>query len=149
MVSRREMLTRGLVGGFMGTAVSPDIAAGAQEIDRQTIGELNKNLEGIRLELGRHTDTTQMFRCGALDKLRALMRMHLRSHRRFPAYFEVGYGIWTDAYDWLVASRQPPVVSRLADGRYTLGLMQSTLILRPETDDDFVSVPFDVLEGQP
>lgn len=49
-------------------------------------------------------------------------------------------------YDWHVGTYQPLAVSRLADGRYTLQLMQTTLVLKPDVEDNYISTPFDELE---
>ena len=38
-------------------------------------------------------------------------------------------------------------VSQLADGRYRLRLMQTTLVLRPDVEDDYISTPYDELAG--
>lgn len=152
MVSRREVL-----GGLVGAAVAPKVATGsvpatsvrvgeAQAGGREAIEKVEQALLALREELETHRQTARNHVSDAVRALREAMRPHVRSHRRFPAYFEVGWGIWIDVYDWHVGTNQPLAVSQLADGRYTLRLMQTTLVLRPDVEDNFISTPFDDLE---
>lgn len=148
MVTRREVLSRGLVGGLVGATVAPDQNLRGQAAGGETDEKIVTALNEMRLEIASLRDTSISHVSAWVTRLRAEMRRHLRSHRRFPGYFEVGYEVWLSVYDWHVATRQPLNVSQLAAGRYTLRLMQTTLVLRHDVEDDYVSEPFDTLEGE-
>lgn len=149
MVSRREV-----IGGLVGAAVAPAAARGSVPATPVRTGEpqdeaaekIERALQATRVELQMHRQTAYSHQSDAVRALREAMRTHLRSHRRLPGYFEVGWGVWIDVYDWHVGTNQQLAVSRLADGRYTLQLMQSTLVLRPDVEDNYISTPFDELE---
>ena len=153
MVSRREV-----IGGLVGAAVAPGAtagrgpvapanAAGQQGSDSAALEKIEQAVLSIRAELEKHRQTARNHDSDAVHALRNAMRPHFRANRRFPLYIEVGWGIWIDVYDWHVGTQQPLAVSQLPDGRYTLRLMQTTLILRPDVEDSYISTPFDELVG--
>jgi len=152
MVSRRE-----IIGGLVGAAVAPKAAMASTSATSVRAGEpqdeaaekIQQALSGVRAELETHRQTAYTHQSAAVRTLREAMRAHLRSHRRFPAYIDVGWGVWIDVYDWHVGTYQQLAVSRLADGRYTLRLMQTTLVLRPDVEDTYISTPYDELEDAP
>jgi hypothetical protein len=43
----------------------------------------------------------------------------------------------------LVAVRQPVTINRLTDGRYTVALVASTIVLRPDFPDNYVGQGYD------
>jgi hypothetical protein len=63
--------------------------------------------------------------------------------RKYPDFLEIGLDVWDNVYDWHVTYQQPLNVNRLADGRYAMAFMFTTLLLRPEQSPDFVGYPFD------
>ena len=146
MVSRREVLSTGIVGG-LGAAMPPAAAASPQGSESEALGKIETAIVSIRAELEKHRQTANNHDSDAVGALRRAMRPHFRANRRFPAYIEVGWGIWMDVYDWHVGTRQPLSVSQVPDGRYTLRLMQTTLVLRPDVEDGYIGTPFDELEG--
>ena len=157
MVSRREALSAGIVGGLgaamapramAGDAPSPASDGGGLQDNSAELGRIADQLRSIEAELRNQRDTSVNQRSDAVEALRRAMRPHFRANRRFPVYIEVGLGIWIGVYDWHVGTRQPLAVSELPDGRYTLRLMQTTLILRPDVEDGYISTPFDELVGQ-
>jgi hypothetical protein len=148
MVSRREVLSGSVVGGLLGTIVAPPAPAeGAQSTtEAEALDKIVKALGGLQQEIRQQHDASSMFASDALSALREQMRPYLRSRRRFPPYFDVGYDIWVGVYDWLVATHQPIVVTTLKDGRYTLKVMQTTIILRSDVDGNYISAPYEELE---
>jgi len=146
MVSRREVLSAGIVGG-LGAAMAPAAEARPQGSEIEALGQIAGSVKAIELELQNHRNTSRNHESDAVRKLRDVMRPHFRANRRFPVYIEVGWGTWIDVYDWHIDTRQPLAVSQLADGRYTLRLMQTTLLLRPDVEDGYISTPFDELTG--
>ena len=71
------------------------------------------------------------------------MEQFLRSHSKFPDYMEVGPGVFIEIYDWHIKHQQQLVVTRLADGRYTMQFMFTSLLLRPEQESGYVGYPYD------
>ncbi len=57
----------------------------------------------------------------AITSIRAAQRTYLKNSSRFPEFIDVGYDVFQSVIDWLVAVRQPVTISRLGDGRYTVG----------------------------
>ena len=67
----------------------------------------------------------------------------MRANQKFPDYMEVGIGVWENVYDWHVRHQRPVTISRTTDGRYTMALMETLLLLRPEQAETFVGFGFD------
>ncbi len=148
MVSRRDVLSGSVVGGLLGTLVAPAPAEGAQSTTEvEALDRIATALGGLRQEIRQQHDASQMFASDALSALRGQMRPYLRARRRFPPFFDVGYDIWVGVYDWLVATHQPIVVTTLKDGRYTLKVMLTTIILRSDVDGNYISAPYEELES--
>ena len=70
----------------------------------------------------------------------ALLRER-RTHQA--AVIEVGLGVFMDLYDWHVKNRQQLVVQRAPDGRYWMQFMFTSLVLRPETEANYIGIPYD------
>jgi hypothetical protein len=71
-------------------------------------------------------------------------RIFLKANQKYPDFIEVGVAIWENVFDWHVRHQQPLSVSRNAEGRYTMAVAFSTLILRPEMAESYVGVGMDV-----
>ena len=78
-----------------------------------------------------------------LTRIRDQQRTFLKANQKFPDFIDVGIGVWENLYDWHVRHQQPLNVARTADGRYVMTVMFTTLILRPEQDNNYVSFGFD------
>jgi len=63
--------------------------------------------------------------------------------RKYPDFIEIGLDVWDNVYDWHVAYQQALSVQRLADGRYGMAFMFTTLLLRSDLNPEFVGYPFD------
>ena len=59
--------------------------------------------------------------------------MFLRTTGKFPDFIEVGIDVWQQVYDWHVRYQQPLTVGRNAEGRYTIMLMATMVVMRVET----------------
>jgi hypothetical protein len=46
-------------------------------------------------------------------------------------------------HDWHIRYDQPLVLGRTGDGRYTIKLLETTVILRAEAAPGFIGLPFD------
>lgn len=133
MVSRRELLAGGVMGGF----VSQDSAQMTQAA--KTIGD---KLDKLETQLRTLADGAAL-PAGTVTKLRDVMMIFLRANAKFPDYCEVGIAVFFDIYDWHVKNQRELTIGRQPDGRYAMQFMFTRLLLRPDTDVGFVGYPYD------
>lgn len=139
MVARRDMLGSGLLAGLSGAfppsgerpaAVAEDTSeAAASAVDR------------LRTLIERQS--TPGTASAAIALIRQQQRTYIRAHDKYPDFIEVGLGVWEEVYDWHVRYQQPITASRLADGRYVIAFMFTSLILRPDQAPEYVGFGFD------
>lgn len=141
MLSRRELFTAGVAGLSAGTPTAAATSAIEQEATREGQREISRAIGEVESALQRWQLPSLSF--GIIGKVRGLMEQFLRSHSKFPDYMEVGPGVFIDIYDWHIKHQQQLVVTRLADGRYTMQFMFTSLILRPEQESGYVGYPYD------
>jgi hypothetical protein len=55
----------------------------------------------------------------------------------------VGTDIWQDVYDWHVRYNQPMTISRDAQGRMTIMVMTTMVIMRPDLGATYIGLPYD------
>ena len=146
MMSRRTALHGSAVGGLL-AALAPaaeaeaGAAAAPQKDTEQAIQEgarsLAKAVQDLRDEIRRQDDFWE------LGPLRDPIKMHLRTTGKFPDFIEVGVDVWQHVYDWHVRYQQPLTIGRNAEGRYTIMLQGTMVVMRVETTPGFVGIPFD------
>jgi len=68
---------------------------------------------------------------------------YLRATNKFPDYIDVGLDVWFAVHDWHVKHLQQPVLGRDSTGRYTITVMGTQLIMRPDLVPGFISAPYD------
>jgi hypothetical protein len=144
MLSRRELITAG-VAGSLASSPAPEAATTAlqsQEPTREGQREVARAVGDVEEAL-RQGLMGPSLSAGQVGKLRALMEQFLRSHGKFPDYFEVGSNVCFELYDWHVRHRQQLVVTRQPDNRYMLQFMFSQIILRPEQEANYIGYPYD------
>ncbi|MEP7306235.1 MAG: hypothetical protein ABJA98_12020 [Acidobacteriota bacterium] len=146
MVSRRTVLHGPAFGGLLAALAPPAEAeasapAAPQRETEQAIQEgsraLAKAVQDLRDEIKRQDDFWE------LGPLRDPIKMFLRTTGKFPDYIEVGIDVWQQVYDWHVRYQQPLTIGRNAEGRYTIMLMGTMVVMRVETSLGFVGIPFD------
>jgi hypothetical protein len=138
MVSRREVITGGIVGSL---AKAPEAHAEAVQ-DREMLKEIKGSIDGVQGSLDRAFNTLSLS-AGPIVRIREVFEQFLRSNGKFPDFCEVGARVFYDVYDWHIRNRQQLVVLRQADNRYTIQFMFTTLILKYENQIDFIGYPFD------
>lgn len=143
MISRREMVTAGVLG-TMASSAAPADAAQSQD-DQQTASAL-RNL-GNKLDL---MNETLMFGqkgpqlvTGFMADIRERMQTHLRSAGKFPEFIEVGCTVFFDVYDWHIRYGQPVNITRISEQRFAIQWMFTQLIVRWEQDVKYIGTPFD------
>jgi hypothetical protein len=147
MLSRRDLITAGVAGGL--APVTPAFADGysspaeeQQAPDRDGQREIARRIADVQDILKTEFQSSSLS-YGVVAKLRADMEQFLRANTKFPDFMEVGVGVFIEMYDWHIKNRQQLAVTRLADGRYSMRFMFTSLILRPEQDRNYVGIPYD------
>jgi hypothetical protein len=133
MIGRRQMFSGGVMGGVVGAFAGAE----AQRSEARDVAEIVRALNELRDEIR----SQRAF--GEIRAIRDAQITFLRSNNKLPDYIEVGSGHWFAAYDWHVRWQQPLTISRDVNGRLTLLLLSTQLILRPDAEGNFMSLPFD------
>ena len=147
MLSRRELITAGVVGGLAPEAaeaasVPPFVIEEQQAPDKDGQREIARRIGDVSDVLRTEYQTSSLS-YGIVSKLRGDMEQFLRANTKFPDFIEVGVGVFIEVYDWHIKHRQQLAVTRQNDGRYAMQFMFTTLILRPEQDRAYVGVAYD------
>ena len=143
MVSRRELITSGVTGTFTASAAASHRGAPEQpQSEREGQREIARSISGVE-DVLRNAYLSSSLNHGFVAKLRTDMEQFLRANSKFPDFVDIGPAVFFEVYDWHVKHRQQLTVTRLADGRYAMQFMFSSLILRPEQDRSYIGVPYD------
>ena len=147
MLSRRDLISAGVVGGLAPVAPAGAVAAPVareeqQPTERESLRDIATHLDEIHNVLHAEYQTNSLSD-GIVSKLRGDMEQFLRANTKFPDFIDVGVAVFIEIYDWHIKNRQQLVVTRLADGRYTMQFMFTTLILQPQQDRNYVGVAHD------
>jgi hypothetical protein len=137
-MQRRELVGGGLVAGLATLVASGPEAAPALD-DEQTA----RALDELRETFERQFAQVYSGKWRGISRVRHEQRTWLKATRKYPDFLEIGLDVWDNVYDWHVTYQQPLNVRRLADGRYAMAFMFTTLLLRPDQSPDFVGYPFD------
>jgi hypothetical protein len=137
-MQRRELVNGGVVAG-LATLFAPGAEARPALDDEQTARAVNH----LRETFERQFEQVYSGKWRGVSRVRHQQRTWLTATRKYPDFLEIGLDVWDNVYDWHVAYQQPLNVTRLADGRYAMAFMFTTLLLRPDQSPDFVGYPFD------
>jgi hypothetical protein len=139
MVARRQVLRSGVVGGILGAFASGGTTAVAaeQQMSDRYVQETSSAIERLRSELQSEHDF------GEIATVRGAQKAFLKINGKLPDFIDVGIDPWFAAYDWHVRWQRPLVISKDASGHSLLQLMDTQLVLKPETAPGFVSLPYD------
>jgi hypothetical protein len=133
MISRRELLASGVAAGAL---ASPEEATAAQESDTVYLNRILEELRGIR-------KAVSFQGAQAVAQVRLAQRTFLKNSSRFPEFVDVGFDVYESVIDWLIAVQQPVTINRIADGRYSVALFATTIVLRPDFPDNYVGQGYD------
>jgi hypothetical protein len=134
MVDRRQLLKTAMFGGFAARDTA-DAAAQAALPERQA-REIVDVLKGVSKAI----DTAHSFTEIAEVRLRQVA--FLRAEGRFPDFIDVGIDVWMGVYDWHVKHALPVPIGRDASNRYTIMLLATTLVLRPDMVPSLIGTPY-------
>jgi len=145
MVQRRDLMSGGLVAG-LASMMAPAASAEAVVDDEQSTQAINRFRETVE----RQFEQSYSSRWRGVTSVRQQQRTWLQATRKYPDFMEVGLNVWDNIWDWHVVYQQPLNVTRVADGRYGMSFMFTTLLLRPDVNPDFVGYAFDAdSQGRP
>ena len=137
-MDRRRLVSGGLLAGLAGAFGFPVAAAEAQqrrvELDDRTAAAVDE----LRKVVDRSLEVSP-----ELARIREQQRIFMRANQKFPDYIEIGIGVWESVYDWHVRHQRNVTIGRTVDGRYTMPVMETLLLLRPEQAETFVGFGFD------
>jgi hypothetical protein len=133
MVDRRQLLKTAMFGGL---AAHPETAGAQSASERQT----QEIVDGLK-NVTRAIDSAHSFTEIAEVRLRQVS--FLRAEGKFPDFIDVGVDIWMSVYDWHVKHGLPITLGRDGNNRYTITLLATTLILRPEFVPTHVGTPYE------
>lgn len=136
MLTRREWLGGSVVGASLGAEQRADFT----DEQARSITQSLQRLAAEAANANRGCDTGV---CPTAAKIRDLYTQFVRASQKFPDFVDVGVQVFYEVYDWHVRNLQPLALSRLPDGRYTLGFMFTRLVLRPDVVPDFIGQPYD------
>ena len=145
MVQRRDLVGGGLVAG-LASMMAPAAEAAAATDDEQSTTAINR----LRETFERQFDQVYSSRWRGVSRVREQQRTWLMATRKYPDFIEIGIDVWDNIWDWHVVYQQPLNVTRVADGRYAMSFMFTTLLLRSDQKPDFVGYAFDAdSQGRP
>jgi hypothetical protein len=130
------MLGTTLFGGFLGATI-PASDQSAQTSDRQmaeVIDALKDIRKAIEVPQGPFTE---------IAVIRQKQVDYLKATNKFPDFIDVGLDVWFAVHDWHIKHLQQMVLGRDSSGRYTITLMSTQLVMRPDLVPTFISAPYD------
>ena len=139
MIDRRELLTLGGVIGALAPAGSPDegVAAGAGQISDRQVQDIVTAINGLANRV------SQLQSFAEIAGVRKNVYDYLRANGKFPDFIDVGTDVWIGIHDWHIRMQQPLVLGRDPNGRYTMQLAFTTLVLRQDSVPAFIGIPYD------
>jgi hypothetical protein len=142
MFSRRQLMGGGGVSALLGVLgareASADSGVVAVQPSRDEEPQVADAVDRLRDELR----VQRTF--GEIAVIRDAQKTFLRQNGKLPDYVDVGADVWFAAYDWHVRWQQPITLGRDATGRLTLQMLQTAIVLRPDTAPNFTSLPYDI-----
>jgi hypothetical protein len=145
MISRRDVVTAGVLGTLTGTALDAGASPAVQDDPelRKVLIQMNSQLVAINGKLHAGLLGPEVVHGGFLADIRNKYSVHLRSTGKFPDFLEIGTDVFYDVYDWHVRHNQPIQITRISEQRFAIQWMFTQLVVRFETDSKFIGVPFD------
>ncbi|HUR35609.1 MAG TPA: hypothetical protein VM032_17520 [Vicinamibacterales bacterium] len=138
---RRDLLRSTAIGGLVAAVGAPASVSAAGQgpspTPERALDRVADAIAALRGELREQHEFTE------LASVRAAQKLHLRANGKLPDFIEVGADVWFQVHDWHVRWQRPIAESRDAQGRPTLALNQTVIILRPDVPANYMGLPFD------
>ena len=161
MLARRRMLGTTLFGGLLGAAIPASDARtwGPASLSRRRHTAAEAEAEPAEQSTQMSDSQVTKIVDALKDVSRAIEAPHgafveimpirqkqmdyLKATNKFPDFIDVGLDVWFAIHDWHVKHLQQPALGRDANGRYTISVMGTQLVMRPDLVPTFVSAPYD------
>jgi hypothetical protein len=134
------MITGTVLGGALSALTGSVEAAGAlpaaQASDRLA-EDIARAIRSVHDELERQSTFWE------IAPVRDQLRTYLRANGKFPDFIEVGNDVWQNVYDWHVRFQQPIAFGRTPEGRYTILLLATNVVMRPDMAANYIGVGYD------
>jgi hypothetical protein len=141
MIGRRAMLgttTLGsIVAAFLPATGSANLEPRAPEASDKSVEEVAAAIDKLRAELQKQQTFWE------LEPVRQQQKAFLRAASKLPDFVEVGSDIWQQVYDWHVRYQQPMTISRDNQGRLTIMVMSTMVIMRTDLTPNYVGLAYD------
>jgi hypothetical protein len=142
MISRRTVLNGTALGSALAALTPTALAeAGGAEALQANSDRVNVSIDtsGIISSLNAlRAEVTRQDTFWEIEPVRREIKTFLRQAGKYPDYIEVGTDIWHQVYDWHVRYQQPMSLARNAEGRYTILLYSTQVIMRTELAANYV-----------
>ncbi len=132
-MERRDLINGGIFSGL--TSLASPSSAAAQRTDERDVAQAIDKLTEL---LQRSRDVSP-----ELARIRDQQRAFLKLNQKFPDFIEVGINVWDSVCDWHIRHQLPMTIGRTTEGRYTLTVMLTALVLRPDQTDNYIGLGFD------
>jgi hypothetical protein len=145
MISRREVVTAGVLGSFTGSAATAGASQGGSQDDallRGVLTRIEEDLQKINATLDQGLRGPALD-AGSIGEIRGRLTVHLRAAGKFPEFMEIGTNHFYSIYDWHVRHGQQIQITRIADQRFAIQFMFTQFIVRWEQDANYMGTPFD------
>jgi hypothetical protein len=137
MMLRRDLVLGGILGG-VGASVATDAAAAAEpQASEQVVEKVATAIGALGNQL------RDQYAFNEIAQLRDLQKQYLRTNSRLPDFIDVGVDLWFRVYDWHVRWQQPLNLGRDPQGRMTVLLLSTSIVMRTDQGAMFVSAPYD------
>ena len=141
MISRRAVLgttTLGsMVAAFLPVTAGADGEPAGQPASEKSVEDVAAAIDKLRSELQKQQTFWE------LEPVRQQQKTFLRATSKLPDYLEVGTDIWQQVYDWHVRYQQPMTITRDNQGRLTIMVMSTTVIMRTDLTPSYVGLAYD------
>lgn len=145
MISRREVVTAGVLGTLAGAGAAEGAAAQSDQRDailKEGLGRLDGSIDEFRSSVDQGLRGNSM-NAGGVGLVKTELQRYLKTSGKFPEYCDIGVAIFFDVYDWHVRHQQQIQITRMADQRLAVQFMFTQLVLRWENAETYVGAAYD------
>lgn len=135
---RRDLFRAGVMGTVIGGTAAGSAAAQSSSGSDRGLDKLGDAIAELRDDLR----AERQFR--EIAPVRNAQKAFLRANGKLPEFLELGADTWFGVYDWHVRWQQAPVEGQDAQGRRTLTLNGTQIVLRADVPGSYVGLPYDV-----
>jgi hypothetical protein len=138
VIDRRALINGTALGGALLASAPRDSAAGAAaDVSDRQMEDVVRAIRTVHDEISRQATFWE------IAGVREQFRTFLRANGKFPDFVDVGTDVWQQVYDWHVRFQQPITLGRTPDGRMTIVLMATTVVMRTDATPNYVSLGYD------